>query len=179
MTLSRFFRDYLYIPLGGNRVSEVKMYRNLLIVFLATGIWHGAAWNFIIWGLWHGLFLVIERSCLKYNFQFPKIIKHIYLLLIVMVGWVFFRSDTLMEAIDFLKIMFGFSGFEAGTFQMFFHILNLTVIICGIIFTMPIYSKIKSIIPSFIMGIIISLGMIVATILILNGSYSPFLYFRF
>jgi len=122
LSLSTWFRDYLYIPLGGNRVSRGRQYRNLVTVFFLCGLWHGASWNFVIWGLWHGAFLVIERvvnqsaipnkSTISNQqsaipvFSWP-IWPHVYTMLVVMIGWVFFRADTLAGAVSFLKALAG------------------------------------------------------------------------
>ncbi len=128
ISLSTWFRDYLYIPLGGNRVSPARRYRNLVTVFFLCGLWHGASWNFAIWGLWHGLFLVIERAYSQSSqsrHQLPNhpitrlpdsgvlswpIWPHVYTLLVVMIGWVFFRAETLPGAIAFLKAMAGLTN---------------------------------------------------------------------
>ena len=104
MSLSTWFRDYLYVPLGGSRVSPARMYRNLVTVFFLCGLWHGASWNFVIWGLFHGTFLVVERVGLAAAImRLPRPVRHVYLTLVVMVGWVFFRADTLPGAIAFLE----------------------------------------------------------------------------
>ena len=121
ISLSTWFRDYLYIPLGGNRVSPARRYRNLVTVFFLCGLWHGASWNFVIWGLWHGSFLVIERLTTKSPTpQLPNsppsgvlawpVWPHVYTLAIVMIGWVFFRADTLPGAIAFLRSLAGMNA---------------------------------------------------------------------
>src|SRR5262249_35882888 len=113
ISLSTWFRDYLYIPLGGNRVAPGRRYRNLVIVFFLCGLWHGASWNFVVWGLWHGVFLVVERvfatsspkqnaGAMAWTF-WPRV----YTLLVVMIGWVFFRAETLSGAVAFLTAMTG------------------------------------------------------------------------
>ena len=120
ISLSTWFRDYLYIPLGGNRVSKPRLYANYLIVFAISGLWHGASWNFVVWGLFHGTFLVAERirrpvhplanDSRRSGFPVttPRIVLgHVYTLLVVMVGWVFFRADTLTDAVAFLRAMAG------------------------------------------------------------------------
>ena len=104
ISLSSWFRDYLYIPLGGSHCSREKTYRNLLIVFSMTGLWHGASWNFVVWGLWHGAFLILERV-LGNRFRMPKWLGHIYTMLVVLIGWVFFRADTLGQAAVYLRSM--------------------------------------------------------------------------
>ncbi len=112
ISLSAWFRDYVYIPLGGNRVSLSRQYFNLILVFFLCGLWHGASWNFIIWGLFHGFFLVFENLKVGKNFIraplnfLPKICQNFYVILVVMVGWVFFRSADLPYAINYLQIMF-------------------------------------------------------------------------
>ena len=126
ISLSTWFRDYLYIPLGGNRVSPARRYRNLVTVFFLCGLWHGASWNFVIWGLWHGSFLVIERVLHAIARQIsPRrdhaiaahpeslawpIWPHVYTLVVVMIGWVFFRAETLPGAIAFLRSLAGLTA---------------------------------------------------------------------
>src|SRR5262245_5148881 len=105
ISLSTWFRDYLYIPLGGNRVSPARRYRNLVTVFFLCGLWHGASWNFVIWGLWHGTFLVIERVASSGERRGRPFLSHVYTLVVVMIGWVFFRADTLSHAVAFLGAM--------------------------------------------------------------------------
>ena len=111
MTLGRFMREYLYIPLGGNRVSTARLYFNLWLVFLLSGLWHGAAWNFIAWGAFHGLFLVADRLfLLKFLEKIGKVPAILFTFFVSLIGWVLFRSETLTYAFDFLKAMFSFSG---------------------------------------------------------------------
>lgn len=110
ISLSTWFRDYVYIPLGGNRKGKFRTYLNLFIVFLATGFWHGAAWTFLIWGIWHGFFIIIEKffNWTKASVSFVgRTVQHIYLILVVLIGWVIFRSDTLDYAWRYIKNMFG------------------------------------------------------------------------
>ncbi len=108
ISLSTWFRDYLYIPLGGNRGSKASTYRNLVLVFFLCGLWHGANFTFVVWGLYHGAFLVIERAGLgKWLDKRPAILRHAYTLLVVVVGWVFFRATTMAYALSYLAAMFG------------------------------------------------------------------------
>ena len=102
ISLSTWFKDYLYIPLGGNKKGALLTYRNLLIVFFITGFWHGASYNFIFWGLFHGAFLILEKTKGSLIEKLPNSIKHIYVLLVVIVGWVFFRAETFNDAIVYL-----------------------------------------------------------------------------
>ena len=106
MSLSSWFRDYVYIPLGGNRLGRWKTVRNLLVVFFLTGLWHGAAWRFIVWGLYHGAFLMLERFGLARLLErAPRPVRHVYAIVAVMVGWVFFRADSLPQALHYLAAM--------------------------------------------------------------------------
>ena len=106
MSLSSWFRDYVYIPLGGNRRGQARTVRNLLIVFFLTGLWHGAAWRFIVWGLYHGAFLMLERFGLgRWLERAPRPLRHVYAVAVVMVGWVFFRADSLPQALHYLAQM--------------------------------------------------------------------------
>lgn len=107
ISLSTWFRDYLYIPLGGNRDGNFSTYRNLFIVFFVTGLWHGSAWNFIAWGLYHGSFLVIERlGFKKVLVKIPALLQHIYTLFVVLMGWVFFRAENFKHALSYFKMLF-------------------------------------------------------------------------
>src|SRR4029079_875958 len=104
ISLSTWFKDYLYVPLGGSRVSPARMYANLVTVFFLCGLWHGASWNFVIWGLFHGTFLVVERLGLAAAIhRLWRPLRHLYLMLVVMIGWVFFRAETLPGSIAFLR----------------------------------------------------------------------------
>jgi len=115
MTLSRWFRDYVYIPLGGNRCGALRTYRNLFIVFILTGFWHGASWNFMAWGLLHGVFLVVERIGLTGILArvWPPV-AHAYVIGVALVGWVFFRTETIPAALAFLRAMMGMSDVTSG-----------------------------------------------------------------
>mgnify|MGYP003632691901 CR=1 FL=1 len=110
ISLSSWFRDYLYIPLGGNRKGAFRTYINLVVVFFVTGLWHGASWNFIVWGLYHGFFLILERLFLgKLLDRAPRVLSHLYTLLVVLFGWVLFRAETLTQALEYMKLMFSFN----------------------------------------------------------------------
>ena len=134
ISLSTWFKEYLYIPLGGNREGKFKTYRNLMIVFFMTGLWHGASWNFVVWGLFHGVFLVLERMLPIEKFLRFRLIQNIYALLVVMVGWVFFRAENLTAALDYLKRMFVpyktdvYSAYLSNEFMM---VAALGLVSCG------------------------------------------------
>ena len=143
ISLSSWFRDYLYIPLGGNRLSELRTYGNLFIVFVLCGLWHGASWNFLIWGLFHGSILSIERAGLSRLIgQLWVPLRHLYLMFIVLVSWVFFRAETLSDAINYLRSMFTFN-FSGVPFE-FLDAINADVLFAlffGLILSTPIYRK--------------------------------------
>lgn len=193
ISLGSWFRDYVYIPLGGNRVGTIKQYRNLFAVWLLTGIWHGANWNFMIWGLYYGTLIAIEKAFLiKVLKTLPITFRHIYSIFLVMIGWVFFRTESIGQAFEFIKILSGFS-FNKLYDTSFINYINESgyIIILAIIFATPILNKIKSLIRlkyekliendfvyMFKSLSLISLMFIVVMILI-NSTYNPFLYFRF
>jgi alginate O-acetyltransferase complex protein AlgI len=189
MSLSRFMRDYLYIPLGGNRVSTARMYFNLWVVFLISGLWHGAAWNFIAWGAFHGFFLVADRLfLLKFYEKIGKWPSIMMTFLITLVGWVLFRADTLTHAVNYLGSMFSldFRPGEIVPGVKFYVILVLAVLFSfqGLIRGMegwqekvlsPEQPKRKLVwMTAFsVLFFIISVGAITST------GFNPFIYFRF
>ena len=193
ISLSTWFRDYLYIPLGGSRGTAAKTYRNLLIVFFVTGLWHGASWNFVVWGLFHGAFLILERLWLsRFLSSAPIILSRIYALLVVVVGWVFFRSPTLESSIDFIGKMFSFSGGDPARSSYFnFYFFNLEylivaglAVICASPVGVRIVERVSDFgIPNRYRSVAELLGLIALFFLsasfIAADSYNPFIYFRF
>ncbi|MEI0700023.1 MBOAT family O-acyltransferase [Brachyspira intermedia] len=187
ISLSTWFKEYLYIPLGGNRKGKYFTYLNLLIVFFATGLWHGASFNFILWGLWHGLFLVLERIFLgkileknKYKF-----INHIYVILVFVLGWVLFRANDLKHALELYKLMFSYKE-SIYTVRYFFYPQTLVCFIFGILFSglfQSIFPKIKEAIFSsrvhLLESIIQFILLFICIMYLVNGTYNPFIYFRF
>lgn len=143
ISLSTWFRDYLYIPLGGNRGSELKTYRNLLIVFVLCGLWHGASWTFLVWGLYHGAFLVIERAGLGKTLSgIPRPLRHLYALLAVVFGWVLFRAETFGQAAEFMEAMVGFGAAPTDPIYMVQAHLTpivMAALVAGTIASMPLY----------------------------------------
>lgn len=190
ISLSSWFRDYLYIPLGGNRKGNV--YVNLLIVFMVTGLWHGAAWNFVIWGLWHGLFLIIERIIKKqkYNIKIPRIISSFYTLLVVVIGWVLFRSPDLGYAMNYMKIMFGIESSHNVGFSVWYYLdpLVITILLIACLASMPtgkyIVDKVVVLkkyydISIFIQNAYVAILLVICIMFIATSTYNPFIYFRF
>ena len=186
ISLSTWFKEYLYIPLGGNRRGNV--YFNLFVVFLVTGLWHGASWNFVIWGLWHGMFMILERLIRDKEWykKVPSFIKIMITMLIVIIGWVLFKANNLSEALKYLSIMFGITKFTdlTFTFSYFFNKKLIFWLIISVLGSMPILSNsIKDFknnkIFELINTIIISVLFIVSIIFIINSTYSPFIYFQF
>ncbi len=195
ISLSTWFRDYLYIPLGGNRVPPWRNYCNLLFVFFLCGLWHGASWNFIIWGLMHGVFLMLERvQWLAPVRVESRPLRHAYVILTVLVTWVFFRAETLGASITFLSAMAGFARTASvvPTLRMYVDHEVALAFAAGIVGAMPVYpwaaqkfSRLKA------RGMAITLPIesvqfaalvliyFYSVMLMAAGSYSPFIYFRF
>tara|TARA_R110000868_G_scaffold150063_3_gene372960 strand:+ start:20173 stop:21588 length:1416 start_codon:yes stop_codon:yes gene_type:complete len=188
ISLSSWFRDYLYIPLGGNRKGLSRTYVNLSIVFLLTGLWHGASWNFIVWGLFHGMFLIIERMGLnsKLN-KLPSIVGHTYTLVVVVIGWVFFKAETLNKAVLYLKGMFSIKFSNNEYIFQYMDPYFIFVIMLAIIFSTKLKFHLSRLIfsgrlnffkklldnPIYIILLVISLMELA------QSNYNPFIYFRF
>ena len=188
ISLSRWFRDYIYIPLGGNRVSNQLYIRNILVVWFLTGIWHGASLNFIVWGLYYGLLLLAERFIWKDKLShLPKFIQHIYTLFLVLIGWVFFMSPSLGSAFKTIFAMFGLGVKGIWDNQALFSLRqNLILIVLASLFSMPIFDvlqkrfvyilKQKSIILSVCFWFILFL---ISIAFIVGNTFQSFLYFAF
>lgn len=196
ISLSTWFRDYLYIPLGGSRIANWKIYRNLFIVFLVTGFWHGASWNFIVWGLFHGFFLIIERVGFgKVLKSLPNFIGHFYALFVAIIGWVFFKANDLPHAMEYLGAMFGFSNGYDYMPLLSFSNYTLVVFILAVIFSTPIRRVLHERVEGYLERLSnpvlatnlyrigaysFTLSLLFASILeIATSSYNPFIYFRF
>ncbi len=200
ISLSSWFRDYLYIPLGGSRKSLKRTYINLLIVFFITGLWHGAAWNFVIWGLIHGFFIIIERIGFdKILTKLPRIIQHAYTLIIVLLAWVFFRAENSDHAINYIRTMMGLNNPYFAFHQLsefvgiHFVIISIIAILgslnvfqngiqktnsyiqeCQKIDAKIIYHSIEILKIIFVVSL-----LFLSTLYLITGSYNPFIYFRF
>lgn len=187
MSLGTWFRDYLYIPLGGNRVCSIKWYRNILLVWLFTGFWHGASWNFVVWGMFFGLLLVIEKKWLIPILRKAKVFNHIYVLILLMISFVIFNGENLGEAFLHIRNMLGFGGIpfyskEAGYYLGSFGVLIMAAIIGSTPAIRLVCKKIQDHYPKF-SAILKTMGLVflfvLATAYLIDGSFNPFLYFRF
>lgn len=194
ISLSSWFRDYVYIPLGGNRVKISRMYLNLLIVFIITGIWHGANWTFLVWGLFHGFFLVLEKFTGLNKIEKYKPFRWIITMVIVITAWVFFRADTIHDALLYIKAMFGFNSNGEMLILSELYLNNpafYILMIVGIIGSTPLIKKyfIKNIDAFnpvnvsekvlYLQNIIIIAFFAAVYIMLANNTYNPFIYFRF
>lgn len=191
ITLSNWFRDYVYVPLGGNRKGTLRTYINLYIVFFLTGLWHGASWTFVIWGLIHGTFMVLERIGLEAVLaRLWSPIRHVYMLLVVMFTWVFFRAESLDYALDYLWRMVNFSGDSLqNPLALYLNPELQLVLVLGILFSMPVVQFIESrtadnrIIQDGVVPVLqfttTSVILFVSLSYLASGSHNPFIYFRF
>ena len=186
ISLSSWFRDYKYIPLGGNRVSKLKWIRNIIIVWMLTGLWHGAEWNFVIWGLYFGVLLIIEKVfLLKWLQKIPKVISRIYTLFIVMISFIIFNGEGISTILENIGGLFKFVSIPLITNESMYYLKSyIIVIILGIIGATPICKniltneKLKKIV-NILEPIYLLLIFIICTSYIVDGSFNPFLYFRF
>jgi alginate O-acetyltransferase complex protein AlgI len=199
ISLSTWFRDYVYIPLGGNRVTENRNRLNLVAVFFLCGLWHGASWTFVAWGFYHGFFLVLERTCLGAVLdKWPRPLRHGYAVFAVMMGWVLFRANTFPEATNYFSALFGLAHpLHAQPLQRYLGNEAIFALAVGALFAMPLWGAIKSAggkiggkIPERSRAIYFGTGQIleIALVMVLlvisaaslaGGTYNPFIYFRF
>ena len=201
ISMSSFFRDYVYIPMGGNRVTTPRWIFNIIVVWTLTGLWHGASWNFVVWGIYYGLLLVLEKLLWGKTMQKIPVVRHLYTMLAVIVGWVIFRADTLNKAGQMLYAMAGGYGLGTGNVN-YVMILErssaggvfLLAMAAGILLSADLPAKIRH---TFAMrftssntpalrtaaetaGCVLSVGLLVLSVAsIASGSYNPFIYFRF
>jgi len=198
ISMSTWFRDYLYIPLGGNRKSGTRTFVNLLVVFSITGLWHGASWNFVVWGLFHGVFMMLERTVVgRWLDRAWRPIQHLYVLLIVLIGWVFFRANSLENAIAYLRSMVGMGSGVVGDISQYVDPYFLVVVVIGIIGSAPILKWCKRVIGHYVTTAsngralaihisthVVTIFMVIALLgaslmLMAHDTYNPFIYFRF
>lgn len=192
ISLSTWFKQYVYIPLGGNKGTKLATVRNLGIVFLLTGIWHGAAWTFIVWGIWHGMFIIIEKllnikeideKCTKI---WQIVLRHIYCILIFTIGWVIFRSPDLHYAINYIGNMLGLVSINEKNivYDMTYYIdvYEIIMFVAAILCSVPIFKNIlqpKSTFKNICLNIWLLMLFILSVSAIAMNTYNPFIYFRF
>ena len=184
MSLGSWFRDYVYIPLGGNRVSKVRWVFNILTVWMLTGLWHGAAWNFVLWGLLFAALLLIEKWVPALQ-KLPNILRHGYVLLIVVLSFVLFNAETLAQAKGDFAGMFGLAGLPLATAETWYYLRSYAVLfLLGFVGATPVVKNIGLRVGEKKLGAIVEPLVLLALLLIctaylVDGSFSPFLYFRF
>ncbi len=192
ISLSTWFKQYVYVPLGGNRNGIFKTCRNLGIVFLLTGIWHGAAWTFIIWGIWHGFFIIIEKfvnikefdrhnHCLSIN-----VLRHIYCIFVFITGWVIFRSDNIIYAWHYLLNMFGIIELQKENFiyslSYYFGKFEILIFIIAFICSTSVFKNFLNVqnkLGKIALNMWLIILFLLSTISIAANTYNPFIYFRF
>ena len=180
-----FFKDYVYIPLGGNRVNKLKWFRNIFVVWFLTGFWHGAAWNFIIWGLYFAVLLILEKNVWGKYLDKTKIFKYIYTIFLIVISFTIFNANSFNEVVNNLKNMFFLNNISFINIETIYHIRNyIVVLVIAIIASTPLLKiliqkiKHKKIID--ILDIIYCfILLIVVTAFLVDSSFNPFLYFRF
>ena len=189
ISLSTWFKEYLYIPLGGNRKGNVRTYVNLFLVFLATGFWHGASWNFIFWGLWHGVFIIFEKMTGWHKESKSRIIsgaQHIYTIFVFVIGWVMFRAENMSYATDYIKNMFGLVKEHTAVNDVSYYLDNaeMLALIAGILCAMPVFNKILYVkyehkVLRTLINVWLFILFVVSSATIAASTYNPFIYFRF
>lgn len=189
ISLSTFFRDYVYIPLGGSKKGIFRTYLNLIIVFFLTGFWHGASWNFIIWGLYHGFFLIIERIFLeKFLLKIPKIFSHIYTLLVVILGWVLFRIEDFSLLKTVLARMLFVTHEVAEIYRPVVYLdrYNTLLMLIGVIASFPVYNYVKkkfqwkhNVFTQLSSDVGYLLVFFFSIAAMASSTFNPFIYFRF
>ena len=184
MSLGSWFRDYIYIPMGGNRVRKGRWVFNILTVWMLTGLWHGAAWNFVLWGLLFGILLMVEKWVPGLQ-KLPAFLRHGYVLLIVCLSFVLFNADSLSQALGDMGGMFGFAGVPLVNGESLYYLRSYApLFLMGIVGATPIVRDTARRIGEKPWGTVLEVGMmamllIVCSAYLVDGSFSPFLYFRF
>ena len=184
MSLGSWFRDYVYIPLGGNRVNRARWIFNTLVVWMLTGLWHGAAWNFVLWGLFYAAFLLLEKF-VPAILKLPVLLRRVYVLLVTVVGFVLFNATTLSQAVSDMVGLFGAGGVPLVTAQTLYYLRSYGVLlIAGLIGATPLVKNTAAKLEHKPVGAILEpmvliVLLLVCTAYLVDGSFNPFLYFRF
>ena len=184
MSLGSWFRDYVYIPLGGNRVPKGRWVCNILTVWMLTGLWHGAAWNFVLWGLLFAAALLIEKWVPALQ-KLPDLLRHAYVLLIVVLSFVLFNAESLSQAAGDIGSMFGFGGLPLVSAPALYYLRSYgPLFLMGFVGATPVVRDTARRLENTKAGDVLSLALMVGLLLVctaylVDGSFSPFLYFRF
>ena len=187
MSLGQWFRDYLYIPLGGNRVSQARWVRNVLVVWSLTGLWHGARWNFSFWGLYFGILLMVEKLFLgRLLERLPRVLRHAYALLIVLIGWVMFELDSVPEILGYLGELFALNGIDLYNVEsLYLARSNLVLLLIATAGAVPLARKVYErvselvLVRAVVMPAFYALVLVASIAYVVDSSFNPFLYFRF
>lgn len=182
ISLGSWFRDYVYIPLGGSRVGKVRMLFNLFVVWLLTGFWHGAAWNFIAWGLLYAVLLIIEKLFLLKYLEKSKVLSRIYILLFVVLGFVMFNASSMGEAVAYIGSMFGAGNVPVLSPETFYYFRSyIVILVVAIIGSTPLPKTLvnKAKFTKYLEPVVLVVLLAVCTAYLVDGSFNPFLYFRF
>ncbi|NLO35373.1 MAG: MBOAT family protein [Clostridiaceae bacterium] len=188
MTLGVWFRDYVYIPMGGNRVKAARFVFNILVVWFLTGLWHGAEYNFIVWGLYYGLLLLLEKFLLKKPLQLSRVLSHLYLLLITVLGFVLFDAPSISEALHTAGRLFGIGAALTNTVSTYYARSYALIIVSAAILATPLARQVYTALQkhqagkqvcAFLEPVASLLLLILSTAYLVDGSYNPFMYFRF
>ncbi len=191
MSLGSWFRDYVYIPLGGNRVPKARWLFNILVVWMLTGFWHGASWNFILWGLLYAVFLVIEKLLIGKALEKSKVWRHIYVMLIVILGFVLFNATDVREAGQYIAAMFGFGGVPVVSVEFVYYLRSFSfVLLLAVVGSTPLPKRlVEKVAASEKPGckwtlavaepVLLVVLLLLTTAYLVDGSFNPFLYFRF
>ena len=184
MSLGGWFRDYVYIPMGGNRVSRKRWVFNIFTVWMLTGLWHGAAWNFVLWGLAFGILLLAEKLLPGIQ-KLPGLLRHGYVLLVVILSFVLFNAESLSQAAWDFACLFGFGGLPVTTRETMYYLGSYSLLLLiGFVGATPVVRNIAGKVSNTKAGAVLEpialiLLLLVCTAYLVDGSFSPFLYFRF
>lgn len=189
ITLSSFFKDYVYIPLGGNRVSFVKWLRNIFVVWFLTGLWHGASWNYILWGLYFALLLLIEKKVLKKRLEKHRVLSHVYTLFLVIISFVIFKNESIVELKKNLIGMFNFVNYKLFDSTVLYYLKSYAILILvSVLASTPLLKNIaiklskRKVLKNFSIILepaLIIILLVISTSSLISSTYNPFLYFRF
>ena len=184
MSLGSWFRDYIYIPLGGNRVPKWRWVMNILVVWMLTGLWHGASWNFVLWGLLYAVMLLAEKWIPGLQ-KLPDVLKHLYVMLVVILGFVLFNAETLGQAAGDIAGLFGFAGLPLLTPETLYYLRSYGLLfVLGFVGSTPVVRNLARRVSETKPGAVLEPAVLIVLLLLctgylVDGSFSPFLYFRF